>query len=442
MRRFEKLGVIGNGAFGIVTKCRDRKTGDLVAIKMMKQKYSSFEECLQLKEVISLRKIKHENVVKLLQVFRENDYLYLVFELLPDGSLLRTINERKIAFSEPEIRYIIMQILQGLSFIHKQGFFHRDIKPDNLLWCGHTLKIADFGLAKEIRSRPPYTEYVATRWYRAPEIILKHESYNSPVDIWAVGVIMAELYLLKPLFQGNSETDQFYKISSILGPITTQNWPEGVKLASRLGFRLLNTLPIPLSSLLPNASENAIDLMSQMLRYDPLKRPSALQALQHPFFNGEKCFPLNEVKMKKEQQSPGSNDSKINIFSKYLLNENNNSNQLESIPPKINDPLFCDDELPLTQTSKSRRPVISTSFLKSMQSFEHIPTQNSNRKIDFSQTLGKKINMNASLKFIDSIIKPLPGQPLYNAKCGCIFQELGFDSSKSGRIETNTTDLL
>ncbi|MDR1077320.1 MAG: protein kinase, partial [Propionibacteriaceae bacterium] len=111
-------------------------------------------------------------------------------------------------FTEPEIRFIVSQMFEGLAYVHRMGFFHRDIKPENLLWSNETLKIADFGLAREIRSRPPYTEYISTRWYRAPEIVLRHEFYNSPVDIWAVGAIMAELYTLKPLFQGSSETDQ------------------------------------------------------------------------------------------------------------------------------------------------------------------------------------------------------------------------------------------
>ncbi|OHT15966.1 putative serine/threonine-protein kinase [Tritrichomonas foetus] len=288
MRRFEEISVLGDGAFGTVTKCRDNNTGDIVAIKKMKQRYATFDECLQLKEIKSLRKIKHENVVRLLQVFREDDHLFLVFEHLPNGCLLKTIQNHDGPFTEPEIRFIISQLLNGLNYVHRQGFFHRDIKPENLLWSGNTLKIADFGLAREIRSRPPYTEYVSTRWYRAPEIILRHEFYNSPVDIWAVGAIMAELYMMKPIFQGTSETDQLYKICSVLGT-PSSTWPEAIKLANRLNMRLPQSAPVPLSTLMPNASPEALDLIAEMLRYDPSKRPNAGQALQHPFFKGEKC---------------------------------------------------------------------------------------------------------------------------------------------------------
>jgi protein kinase len=169
------------------------------------------------------------------------------------------------------------------------GFFHRDIKPENLLWDNDTLKIADFGLAREIRSRPPYTEYISTRWYRAPEIVLRHEFYNSPVDIWAVGAIMAELYTLKPIFQGSSETDQLFKILSILGTPGPANWPDGAKLAARLGIRLPQFTASSLTSVLPTASPDAIDLLAQILSLDPSKRPNAAQALQHAFFKGVKC---------------------------------------------------------------------------------------------------------------------------------------------------------
>jgi protein kinase len=282
MKRYEELEVLGNGGFGIVTKCRDRQTGEIVAIKKMKQRYASFDECLQLKEVKSLRKIKHTNVVKLLQVFRENDFLHLVFELL-GRSLLDTLNDRG-AHSEDEVRQIMFQILTGLAHVHRQGFFHRDIKPDNLLWQDQILKIADFGLAREIRSRPPYTEYCGTRWYRAPEIMLRSDFYNSPADIWSAGAIMAELFTGRPLFQGTSETDQIYKVFGVLGCPSPRNWPDGVKLANRLGLRFSSAVPTGLASILPNISPDAFALITELLRLDPSRRPSAAQALRHEWF--------------------------------------------------------------------------------------------------------------------------------------------------------------
>lgn len=117
------------------------------------------------------------------------------------------MKDRKSGFPEHEIKSIMYQTILGLSYMHKHGFFHRDMKPENLLVKNDAVKIADFGLAREIRSRPPFTDYVSTRWYRAPEILLRSTNYNSPVDIFACGAIMAELYLLRPLFPGNNETD-------------------------------------------------------------------------------------------------------------------------------------------------------------------------------------------------------------------------------------------
>lgn len=132
--------------------------------------------------------------------------------------IINLIITREKPFSEPVIRNMLFQILQGLNFMHKHGFFHRDIKPENLLCNGPDLvKIADFGLARETRSRPPYTDYVSTRWYRAPEVLLRSTNYSSPIDLWAIGCIVAELYTLQPLFPGRSEIDQIFRICSIMG---------------------------------------------------------------------------------------------------------------------------------------------------------------------------------------------------------------------------------
>jgi len=216
-------------------------------------------------------------------VIRENDMLYLVFEFL-EQNVYQLMKERQKNLPEARIRNIVYQIMQGLAYMHKMGFFHRDMKPENLLAMRDTIKIADFGLAREIRSRPPFTDYVSTRWYRAPEVLLRDLRYNSPIDVWAMGAMMAELYTLRPLFPGSSEADEIFKICSVMGTPTQQNWPEGLKLAQRMNFKLPQMVPTPLTSLVPNASPEGIQLMGDMLKYDPSKRPSAAQALQYPWF--------------------------------------------------------------------------------------------------------------------------------------------------------------
>ena len=345
MKRFETLGVLGDGGFGTVYKCRDRETGDLVALKKIKQKFSSFDECLQLKEVKSLRKIKHPNVVKLLQVFRESETLYLVFELMGE-TLLKTIShysQRGQSFTESEVRSIMFQIFTALAYIHKQGFFHRDMKPDNIMWGENgVIKISDFGLAREIRSRPPYTEYISTRWYRAPEIVLRSPYYNSPVDIWAAGAIMAELFMGKPIFPGISETDQMYKIINVLGTPNIQQWPDAAKLANKLNLRFPQVVPVPLESLMPNASRSAISLMNDIFKYDPARRPSASQVLQHPFFTGS--APATSVPTKPLNVT--AQVPKESLYNKVGDGRASNFASTSPLPPRMNNPdLSADNDL-------------------------------------------------------------------------------------------------
>nr|XP_054607052.1 serine/threonine-protein kinase MAK isoform X8 [Nothobranchius furzeri] len=284
MNRYTTLKQLGDGTYGCVLMGRSNESGELVAIKRMKRKFYSWEECMNLREVKSLKKLNHANVVKLKEVIRENDHLYFVFEYMKEN-LYQLMKDRRKLFPESVIRNMSFQILQGLSFIHKHGFFHRDMKPENLLCMGPELvKIADFGLAREIRSKPPYTDYVSTRWYRAPEVLLRSSTYSSPIDLWAVGCIMAELYTLRPLFPGNSEVDEIFKICQVLGTVKKADWPEGYQLASAMNFRFPQCVPTHLKTLIPNASNEAITLMKDLLQWDPKSRPTAVQALRYPYF--------------------------------------------------------------------------------------------------------------------------------------------------------------
>nr|CBN81830.1 Serine/threonine-protein kinase MAK [Dicentrarchus labrax] len=284
MNRYTTLKQLGDGTYGSVLMGRSNESGELVAIKRMKRKFYSWEECMNLREVKSLKKLNHANVVKLKEVIRENDHLYFVFEYMKEN-LYQLMKDRRKLFPESVIRNISFQILQGLSFMHKHGFFHRDMKPENLLCMGPELvKIADFGLAREIRSKPPYTDYVSTRWYRAPEVLLRSSTYSSPIDLWAVGCIMAELYTLRPLFPGNSEVDEIFKICQVLGTVKKTDWPEGYQLAAAMNFRFPQCVPTHLKTLIPNASNEAIALMKDLLQWDPKKRPTAVQSLRYPYF--------------------------------------------------------------------------------------------------------------------------------------------------------------
>ncbi|KAK7198659.1 mitogen-activated protein kinase 9 [Novymonas esmeraldas] len=291
MERYTVMGQLGDGSFGTVSKAQNTGSGEIVAVKKMKQRFQSWEECLQLREIQSLRKVQHPNLVKLREVVREKTELFLIFEYC-EKNIFQIQRQRAdqmsgtTAFSDKEIRSIMCQTLLGVQAIHKAGFMHRDLKPENLLISGDVVKVADFGLAKEIRSRPPFTEYVSTRWYRAPEIVLHSTHYNSPIDIWACAVIFAELYLCRPLFPGTSESDQLFKICTVLGSPAPNEWDEGYQLARRMNVRFPTIAPTPLRQILTTAPPVAVDLMEQMLRFNPAERPTATQCLQHPYFTG------------------------------------------------------------------------------------------------------------------------------------------------------------
>ncbi|CAP38832.2 Protein CBR-DYF-5 [Caenorhabditis briggsae] len=275
---------LGDGTFGEVMLAKKIDTGDRVAIKRMKKKFYSWEEAMSLREVKSLKKLNHPNIIKLREVIRENDILYFVFEFMQEN-LYELMKDRDRYFPESVIRNIIYQVLQGLSFMHKNGFFHRDMKPENIMCNGTELvKIADFGLAREIRSKPPYTDYVSTRWYRAPEILLRSTSYNSPIDIWALGCIMAELYMLRPLFPGTSEMDQLFKIISILGTPNKDDWAEGYQLASAMNFRFQQVVATPMEQVVNTISKEGMKLMMDMMLWNPEKRPNANQSLKYKYF--------------------------------------------------------------------------------------------------------------------------------------------------------------
>lgn len=281
MNRYVVLQQLGDGTYGSVVLAQRRDSGEKVAIKRMKRKYYSWDEAMSLREVKSLKKLNHANIVKLREVIRENDTLYFVFEYMR-GNLYQLIRDAERPFAEPVLRNILFQVLQGLAHMHRHGFFHRDLKPENLLCCGPELvKIADLGLAREVRSRPPYTEYVSTRWYRAPEVLLRDTRYGAPIDLWALGCIMAELYTARPLFPGNSEIDQLHRICAVLGTPDRDAWPEGYSLADALRFRFPSAGAVPLARVVPTASPPALALLTALLRYPPRDRPTAPQALRY-----------------------------------------------------------------------------------------------------------------------------------------------------------------
>ncbi|KAK9928216.1 hypothetical protein M0R45_025362 [Rubus argutus] len=271
MERYKLIKEVGDGTFGTVWRAINKQTGEIVAIKKMKKRYYSWEECISLREVKSLRRMNHPNIVKLKEVIRENDILYFVFEYM-EFNLYQLMKDKEKLFPEAEVRNWCFQVFQGLAYMHQRGYFHRDLKPENLLVTKDLIKIADFGLAREVDSQPPYTEYVSTRWYRAPEVLLQSYLYSSKVDMWAMGAIMAELFSLRPLFPGVSEADEIHKICSVIGTPTKDSWADGLLLARDINYQF------------PQFAAS----LDHFVLGTPSKRPTAAEALQHPFF--QSCY--------------------------------------------------------------------------------------------------------------------------------------------------------
>lgn len=241
----------------------------------MKKTFDSFAHCLELREVIFLRSLpNHPHLVPALDVFLDplSKKLHIAMECM-EGNLYQLMKARDHKrFDGNSVKSILFQIMSGLEHIHEHQFFHRDIKPENILVTTsspsdagstfkrysalvtppstppvYSIKIADFGLARETYSKLPYTTYVSTRWYRAPEVLLRAGEYSAPVDIWAVGAMAVEIATLKPLFPGGNEVDQVWRVCEIMGsPGTWINkqgahvgggdWKDGIRLAQKLGF--------------------------------------------------------------------------------------------------------------------------------------------------------------------------------------------------------------
>ncbi|KAJ2491262.1 mitogen activated protein kinase [Coemansia sp. RSA 2050] len=285
---------IGQGAYGLVCEAEHIETGQHVAIK----KVSRVGE----KEVLakrSLREIKlmrhfsgHENIISLLDIDVANspdfNEIYLIQELMEAD--LQLIIKSGQPLTDPHYQYFLYQICRGLKYIHSAGVLHRDLKPSNLLVNANcSLRICDFGLARGLAETPEgnigfMTEYVATRWYRAPEIMLSFLSYTKAIDIWSVGCIFAELLGGKPLFKGRDYVDQLNQILQILGT------PDDATL-SRIGseraqmyIRSLPYMPkVPWERIFPNATPLALDLLEKLLDFDPSTRITVDEVLAHPY---------------------------------------------------------------------------------------------------------------------------------------------------------------
>ncbi|XP_005987945.1 cyclin-dependent kinase-like 1 [Latimeria chalumnae] len=288
MEKFEKLGKIGEGSYGVVFKCRNKETGQIVAIKkFVESEDDPVIRKIALREIRMLKQLKHMNLVNLLEVFRRKRKLHLVFEYC-DHTVLNELDRYPRGVPEQQVKSIMWQTLQAVNFCHKHNCIHRDVKPENILITKHgIIKLCDFGFATTfIGPDAYYTDYVATRWYRAPELLVGDTQYGPPVDVWAIGCVFAELISGNPLWPGRSDVDQLYLIRKTLGDLI----PRHQQVFSSNLFFTGVSIPEPdgtepLDMRFVNISSQALSLMKACLAMDPGARQSCEQLLQQPYFD-------------------------------------------------------------------------------------------------------------------------------------------------------------
>lgn len=286
MDDFFKMEKIGEGTYGVVYKGRNKKTGKLVAMK--KIRLESEDEGVPstaIREISLLKELRHPNIVTLDDVLMDESRLYLIFEFL-SMDLKKYLDKLQTGLLEPKlVQSYLYQINQAILFCHQRRVLHRDLKPQNLLISKDGLiKVADFGLGRAFGVPVRvYTHEVVTLWYRAPEVLLGSSRYSCPIDIWSLGCIFAEMATKRPLFQGDSEIDQLFRIFRVLMTPTEELWP-GVSSFPDYKATFPNWTTYSLSSQVKCLSESGYDLLQQMLVYDPAKRISAKRIVAHPYF--------------------------------------------------------------------------------------------------------------------------------------------------------------
>ncbi|XXG97022.1 hypothetical protein Hte_003316 [Hypoxylon texense] len=414
--RFEVLKDIGDGSFGSVALARVRtagasvaRRGTVIAIKTMKKTFESFTPCLELREVVFLRTLPpHSHLVPALDIFLDpfTKKLHICMEYM-EGNLYQLMKARDHkCLDNGSVKSILFQIMQGLEHIHAHHFFHRDIKPENILvtTSGHqdsvnsfrrysalmtppstpptyTVKIADFGLARETHSKLPYTTYVSTRWYRAPEVLLRAGEYSAPVDIWAVGAMAVEIATLKPLFPGGNEVDQVWRVCEIMGSpgnwynkagarVGGGDWREGTRLAGKLGFSFPKMAPHSMDTILqtPQWPTSLSQFVTWCLMWDPKSRPTSTQALAHEYF-ADAVDPLrpkssasrilgrkqSDIGRGKDNASGTPTSSKPSWFRKSLIGRNENTENVPA-PVSVKDIVSAPRPSPIHSTEVAEAP--------------------------------------------------------------------------------------
>uniref|UniRef100_A0A0D9VHX9 Protein kinase domain-containing protein n=1 Tax=Leersia perrieri TaxID=77586 RepID=A0A0D9VHX9_9ORYZ len=292
---FERLNTINEGTYGVVFRVRDKRTGEIVALKKVKmEKEREGFPLTSLREINILLSSHHPSIVDVKEVVvgGSDKDIFMVMEYM-EHDLKGVMETMKQPYSQSEVKCLMLQLLEGVKYLHDNWILHRDLKTSNLLLNNRgELKICDFGLSRQYGSPlKPYTQLVVTLWYRAPELLLGAKEYSTAIDMWSLGCIMAELLSKGPLFNGKSEIDQLDKIFKTLGTPDENIWPgysklpgASVKFRKQTHNRLRDKFRAVSFTGGPTLSEAGFDLLNRLLMYDPEKRISADDALNHEWF--------------------------------------------------------------------------------------------------------------------------------------------------------------
>jgi serine/threonine protein kinase len=293
-----------------VFKGRNRQTGELVALKEIHLDSEEGTPSTAIREISLMKELKHENIVSLYDVIHTENKLMLVFEHM-DKDLKKYMDTRgdRGALDAATIKSFMYQLLRGIAFCHENRVLHRDLKPQNLLINSKgQLKLADFGLARAFGIPVnTFSNEVVTLWYRAPDVLLGSRTYNTSIDIWSAGCIMAELYTGRPLFPGTTNEDQLQRIFRLMGTPSERSWPGISQFPEyKPNFQVYATQDLRL--ILPQVDTVGLNLLSSMLQLRPDMRISAADALRHPWFNDLPMAQLHQQQALQQQrlaQQPG-----------------------------------------------------------------------------------------------------------------------------------------
>ncbi|KAL3821284.1 hypothetical protein ACJIZ3_007189 [Penstemon smallii] len=334
--RYKILEIIGKGSYGVVCAAIDTHTGEKVAIKKITNIFEHISDAIRiLREVKLLRLLRHPDIVEIKRIMlppsrRDFKDIYVVFELMESD--LHQVIKANDDLTHEHHRFFLYQMLRALKYMHTANVYHRDLKPKNILANANCkLKICDFGLARVAFNDTPttifWTDYVATRWYRAPELCGSFFSkYTPAIDTWSIGCIFAEVLTGKPLFPGKSVVHQLDLITDLLG-IPSADTISGVRneKARKYLMDMRKKRPVSFADKFPNEDPLALKLLQRLLAFDPKDRPSAEEALADPYFKGlskierePSCQPISKLEFEFERRRVTKEDIRELIFREIL----------------------------------------------------------------------------------------------------------------------------